>query len=152
MWNISGSRPRQAWNCPGKILVNCAYCLPRTILSCGMMGQTRLTVRTTDQSKAQWLGGRTGFFSTHKLKAHVACVACPDNLAALKPPLMWKNTRHSPSWQCSCVEKPVLRLRKDYTICVWKNSCIAFFGCVTIPQPWSSQSCTLLQSKCKHVI
>ena len=42
-----------------------------------------------------------------------------------------------------------MRQRKDYTICVWKNSCIKFFGCVTIPRPWSSQLCTLLQSKCK---
>jgi len=31
------------------------------------MGQSRPTVRTTDQSKARRLGGGTGFFSTHKL-------------------------------------------------------------------------------------
>ena len=43
-----------------------------------------------------------------------------------------------------------IRLRKDYTICVWKNLCIKFFGCVTIPRPWSSQLCTLFQSKSKY--
>ena len=44
-------------------------------------------IRTTDQSKARWLGGGTRFFSTHKLTAHAMCVACPGNLAALKLPL-----------------------------------------------------------------
>ena len=51
------------------------------------MGQSRPRVRTTDQSKARQLGGGTGFFSTHKPTAHAACVACLDNLAALKLPL-----------------------------------------------------------------
>ena len=51
------------------------------------MGQSRLTVRTTDQSKAQQLGEGTGFFSAHKLTAQTAHVACPGNLATLKPPL-----------------------------------------------------------------
>ena len=78
----------QPGHCPGKILVNCVYCLPHTILSCGTMGQSPPTVRTTDQSKVRRLGGGTGFFSTHKLKVHTVHVACPDNLAALKPPLM----------------------------------------------------------------
>ena len=63
-------------------------------------------IRITDQSKAWRLGGGTRFFSTHKLTACAARVTCLDNLAALKPPLMWKNTRHSPSWQCSCAEEP----------------------------------------------
>ena len=50
-------------HCPGKILVNCAYCFDTTILFCGTMGQSPPTVR---QSKARWLGGGAGFFSTHK--------------------------------------------------------------------------------------
>ena len=33
------------------------------------------------------LGGGTRFFSTHKPTAHTACIACPGNLAGLKPPL-----------------------------------------------------------------
>ena len=52
------------------------------------MGQSRSTVRTTDQSKAWQLGGGTGFFSTHKPTVRTARVACPGNLAALKPPLL----------------------------------------------------------------
>ena len=51
------------------------------------MEQSRPTVRTTDQSKAQRIGGGTGFFSTHKPTARAAHVAYPDNLAALKLPL-----------------------------------------------------------------
>ena len=51
------------------------------------MGQSRSTVRTTDQSKAQQLGGGTGFFSTHKHTTRAALVACPGNLAVRKPPL-----------------------------------------------------------------
>jgi len=47
------------------------------------------------QTKQARLGGSGGmlpqeildFFSTHKLNARIACVACPGNLAALKPPL-----------------------------------------------------------------
>ena len=79
--------PGKPGHCPGKILVNCAYCLPRTILSCGMMGQSRQTVRTTDQYKARRLGGGTRFFSTHKLTVRAARVASPGNPATLKPPL-----------------------------------------------------------------
>ena len=52
------------------------------------MGQSCLTVRTTDQSKARQLGGGTGIFSTHKLTARTACVTCPGNLVALRPPLV----------------------------------------------------------------
>jgi len=51
------------------------------------MGQSPPTVKTTDQSKAQQLGGGTGFFSTHKPTVRAAHVACPGNLAALKLPL-----------------------------------------------------------------
>ena len=58
-----------------------------TILSCGTMGQSPPTVKTTDQSKARWLGGGTGFFSTHNPTMCTARVACQGNLAALKPPL-----------------------------------------------------------------
>ena len=47
------------------------------------MGQSRPTVRTTDQSKARRLGGGTDFFSTHGLTARAARVACLG-LAALK--------------------------------------------------------------------
>ena len=49
------------------------------------MGQSPPTVRT---SKARQLGGGAEFFSTHKPTAHAAHVACPGNLAALKPPLI----------------------------------------------------------------
>ena len=52
-----------------------------------MMGQSRPIVRTTDQSKDRWLGGGTRLFSTHKLTARAACVACPGNMTALKPAL-----------------------------------------------------------------
>ena len=48
------------------------------------MGQSSPTVR---QSKARRVGGGAGFFSTHKPTACAARVACPGNLAALKPPL-----------------------------------------------------------------
>ena len=48
------------------------------------MGQSSPTVR---QPKARRLGGVGGFLSTHK-PARAARVACPGNLAALKPPLM----------------------------------------------------------------
>ena len=61
-----------------------------TILSCETMHGTEPSdIRTTDQSKAQRLGGslRTGFFSTHKLTTHAACLDCPGNLAAQKLPL-----------------------------------------------------------------
>ena len=53
------------------------------------MGQSRPTVRKTDQSKARGFGGGggDGFFSAHKLTTRAACVACPCNLAALKLPL-----------------------------------------------------------------
>ena len=86
-----------------------------------MIGESCPTVRTTDQSKARWLGGGTGFFSTHKLTACTARIACPDNLAALKPPLMWKNTRHSPSWQCSCAEEPGNKAKKGLHHLCMKN-------------------------------
>ena len=47
------------------------------------------------QTKQARLGGSGGmlpqeildFFSTHKLNARIARVACPGDLAALKPPL-----------------------------------------------------------------
>ena len=58
-----------------------------TILSCGTTGQSRPTVRTTDQSKARRLGGGTGFFSTHKLTTCTVWMAFLGNLGALKPPL-----------------------------------------------------------------
>ena len=58
-----------------------------TALSCGMMGHSRPTVRTTDQSKARRLGGGTGFFSTHKLTTCTVWMAFLGNLGALKPPL-----------------------------------------------------------------
>ena len=51
------------------------------------MGQSPPTVKTTDQSKARWLGGGTKFFSTHKPTTCAVLVVCPGNLAALKPPL-----------------------------------------------------------------
>ena len=49
-----------------------------------MMGQSCLTVR---QSKVRPLGGGARFFSTHKPTTRTARVACPVNLAAVKPPL-----------------------------------------------------------------
>ena len=51
------------------------------------MGQSRPTVRTTDQSKARRLGAGTGFFSTHELTVCTTRVVSLGNLAALKLPL-----------------------------------------------------------------
>ena len=83
---IGSFRPGQAQALPGYNSVQLCLLLT-TILSCGTMGQIPPTVRTTDQSKAGWLGGWTTFFSTHKPTMRAAHVACQGNLAALKPPL-----------------------------------------------------------------
>ena len=92
-------RQFQTWASLGIALVNCAYCLPLYCLV-GAMGQSRPRVRTTDQSKAQWLGGGTGFFSTHKPTARAAPVACPVNLAAVKPPLPMSISKYFHSYAC----------------------------------------------------
>ena len=75
---IGSSWPRQArallrWN-SGQLCL-----LLTTILSCGTMGQSCPTVRTTDQSKAWRLGGGPDF-SPPKLTAHTTCVTCPCNM------------------------------------------------------------------------
>ena len=80
--DIGGSRPG---HCPGKILVNCHYAYHYVVLRDD--GTEPSDIRTTDQSKARRLGGRTGFFSTHDLTEHAACVACLGNLVVLKLPL-----------------------------------------------------------------
>ena len=62
------------------------------------------------QSKARRLGGGTGFFSTHKPTARAARVACPGNLAALKPPLL------SHACRSSCNDNPQLKKSASITI------------------------------------
>ena len=49
------------------------------------MAQSRPLVKTTDLSTVR--GRDWTSFSTHKPTARAARVACPGNLAALKPPL-----------------------------------------------------------------
>ena len=139
--NMSCSHVEQQWFQTGQ-----AWALPRlnsdqlclllttyyTVL--WTMGQTHLTVRTTHQSKAQRLGGGTGFFSTHKFTAHATRVICPDNLVALKPPLMWKNTRHSLRWQCSCAEEPGNEVKKGlHNLCMKKFMYKIFLMCYYTP-------------------
>ena len=74
------------------------------------MGQSRPIVRTTDQSKArQLIRGGTEFFSTHECTARAARVACPGNLAALKPLL-------NPKSQCWYAAKSISHCKLDETI------------------------------------
>ena len=68
-------------HCPGKILVIYCFVLRDD-------GAESSDSKDNRQSKARRLGGGTGFFSTHKPTARAARVACPGNLAALKPPLL----------------------------------------------------------------
>ena len=75
--------------CSHVLAFTVAHSLHKTVLSCGVTGQSRPTVRTTDQSTARRLGGEMGFFPTHKLTTRTTCVACPGNLAGLKLPQCW---------------------------------------------------------------
>ena len=80
--SIGGSRPGQArvkfWSI---VLIAYHYIVLQDD------GAESSDSKNNRQSKARRLGGGMEFFSTHKPTACAARVACPGNLAALKPPL-----------------------------------------------------------------
>ena len=104
-----------------------------TILSCETMGESRLTVRTTDQSKARRIGGGTRFFSTHKLTSHATCVACLGSEFFLGH-FSGELTRlfeYSYIWAQFLYMNIHILIMRDYTLyTVGRIVCMVFWSCL----------------------